>query len=436
LSALLFLSACQPSGCDNKGPGAGTRWKNYPALSHSPRLYPWLVVKCRPKDDVAVPAGLDDTIRQFFGLIGAGYGNLFDYFSDLSYGQASVYGLTFTEWVDAPFTRADITTGRLAPAVQRGNRVRECLDSIAPDQLPDLDSYYGVVVVTNVVVDGGACSLGQAPISVRGTTHKLACVWLNPTGLITAFAGHELGHGLGLPDSFDDSSRNCGGEPGRYCDPWDIMSALGAYRFIHGNWTHPAIRDVAGPGMNAPALLRLGWIPPARIARFDEEEPAEQTFTLTALSRPLGGHPLVLSVNPGNETLLESFTVEYRQAEGWDRGFAGGDVPARVRESGGVVLVHRYRPDGPVASILVNGAVGGALTPCQTLIVRGRNGNIHISVRAIDSALGTATVSLGWGREAFRICDRLRAVNAPSIHVDGPFSGRPLPDRAKEQREP
>ncbi|HST35914.1 MAG TPA: hypothetical protein VLK25_04705 [Allosphingosinicella sp.] len=430
--ALFFLSSCAPSGCDNNGPGAGDAWRNYPSLSHTPRSYPWLVLKCRVRDDKSVPAGLDTTIRQFFGLAGAGYGNLFDYFSDISYGQAGVYGLTFTEWADAPFTRADIATGSLAPPNQRYERARQCLDAIPAEQLPDLDSFYGVVVVTNVPVDGGACGTGPTPFQVRGARHNLACVWLNPTGLITAFAGHEFGHGLGLDDSFEDSSRNCGGEPGRYCDPWDIMSALRAYRFVSRNWAHPTIPDVAGPGMSAPALLRLGWLPPARIARFNQGQSGEQTFTLTALSRPAGTGFLVVSISPEGSALPESYTVEYRQAEGWDRGFTGPRAPAAVRESGGVVLVHRYRPHASPSSILVN---GGALQSCQSMVMRGQEGNIHIWVRAIDTARGTATVSIGSGREAFRFCDRISGAQLPSIHVDRPFVAPAPADRIREQQK-
>src|SRR5258708_4391210 len=141
-----------------KGPGAGVRWGGYPALTQSTRTYRWLVLKCRLSDVTTIPAGMDAEIPQYFGIAGTGYGNLVDYFHDISYNNASVVADTFLGWTTASFGTAALQSGPLAPATARAQRVALCLNSVAADQLPDLSEYYGVVVVTNVIKDGGSCA--------------------------------------------------------------------------------------------------------------------------------------------------------------------------------------------------------------------------------------------------------------------------------------
>jgi hypothetical protein len=207
----------------------------------------------------------------------------------------------------------------------------ECLQAIPADQFPDLEGFYGVIVVNNAIQDGGAAYVGQQKMTINGKDYNLACVWFDPNSLVTGFAGQEVAHGLGLDHSFDDSGRNCGGRPGEYCDPWDVMSALGAYRFPDPNWVVPAnISAGGGPGLNAPDLLRMGWIPGENQAHF-QNEGEEQTFKIRALSRPRGREPLVVILDTGSQVPMEGiYTVEYRQGDGWDRGFVSNDAPPNV----------------------------------------------------------------------------------------------------------
>src|SRR5439155_9243672 len=131
--------------------------------------------------------------------------------------------------------------------------------------------FYGVIVVNNAVQDGGAAYIGQQPMIINQKSYNLACVWFDPNSLFTGFAGQEVGHGLGLAHSFDDSGRGCGGKPGEYCDGGDIMSALGSYRFPDPNWVVGGNFRGGGPGLNAPGLLRMGWIPGENQAHFQNE---------------------------------------------------------------------------------------------------------------------------------------------------------------------
>ena len=97
-------------------PGAGQKWTgNYPSLTTTAKKFPWLVVKCKLNDVLAVQAGLDDDIDQFFGASGSGYGNLVDYFHDVSYNAASVFAQDVIGWVTAPFGTSDLAFSPVAP---------------------------------------------------------------------------------------------------------------------------------------------------------------------------------------------------------------------------------------------------------------------------------------------------------------------------------
>ena len=396
VSAVCLLTLCLATGCNN-GPGAGNKWTSYPSLA-SPsgtRTYNWLVVKCQLNDVSTIPAGLDTDINQFLGPSGAGYGNIQDYFHDVSYNHASVVGNVSVPWVTAPFGTKNLP-GRQA-------RVQQCVSAIPGNQLPDLDEFWGVVVVNNVVQDGGACYIGQATMSINNVNHNLACVWFDPNSLKTEFAAQEISHGLGLDHSFEDSQRNCGGKPGEYCDPWDMMSAQGTYQFQDANFLTAGAVSGGGPGMNAPNLLTMGWMNASNQRRYFNDSP-EQTFKLRALSRPRGDEPLAVIVQTDDPRPFEGiYTVEYRQGDGWDRGFSTDpSSPEKVRTSGGVVLVHQYRPGGAPSSTLIDGAFSGALQPCDTIVLG--NGARYVHVSSFDTVDGSATVTVGAGRGKYFPC--------------------------------
>jgi hypothetical protein len=181
------------------------------------------------------------------------------------------------------------------------------------------------------------------------------------------------------------------------------MSAQGTYQFVDKNWLTAGAASGGGPGMNAANLLAMGWLNRPNQRTYDHDGP-DQTFKLRALSRPHGDDPLIVIVNTGNpDTLRAVFTVEYRQGDGWDKGFSTDpSSPAKVSAAGGVVLVHRYSALTASVSTLINGPFSGAMEPCDTLVLD--NGARFIHVNSLDTADGSASVTIGTGRGKFFPC--------------------------------
>jgi hypothetical protein len=202
----LVFSLTSCNGC----PPANTLqpWPGYKHLV-SPSIFRWIVLKCTLSDNRTVPSGVDDLINHFLTVAGVGTGNLFDYYGDVSYGaieiQSRVYG-----WYPASF---DATEKDLTGAQNRYKRVQLCADAISQSDFGDIDlnSYWGIIMVTNHKQDGGACYDGQSSLTIKGKSYNLACVVFDKDSLFTAFASHEVGHGLGMPHSYDNTQNTtCG----------------------------------------------------------------------------------------------------------------------------------------------------------------------------------------------------------------------------------
>lgn len=390
-------------------PGKGTRWTNYPGLPGTSRTERWLIVKCKVADISSLPPHFDRRIDQFFGLAGAGYGNLVDYFFDVSYHHLHFRAEPLATWVTAPFESNEIKS------VKRKSRVEQCLNAVPRADLPDLDAFSGVIVMTNHVLDAGSCGTGKQTLTIHGEAHELGCLFFDPGSLFINFAAHEIGHGIGMVHSFDDSTpKPCNGvgSPGEYCDPWDMMSAMSTFAFADGNFFIGGFPSRAGPGLDVPNLMNRGWLPPANLRWFDQRL-SEQTFTIRALSHPRGNEPLavLLAVN-GSGPSDGVYTVEYRQADGWDRAFASGGAPERVLENGGAVLVHRFGGEGaPVSTVIKRGNRtapdstpiegvnrGALLPPADILTIDGSAGSYWIRVVKFDRADGSATITIGHGK--------------------------------------
>jgi hypothetical protein len=376
ICALLGATACAG------GTTTAIPWKNYPHLFSQPVTYkPLLVIMCKVSDNSVEPTGLMDYAKRFFTVGGSGTGNMTDYYSDVSYGALSLASTKVIGWVTASFTTADLQNwSYLAGPGNRYKRVQLCADAVTDSDI-DFNDYWGIVAVTNILNDGGACfGDGKGSLTIHNQAYNLGCAVLDQNSLDTAFAGHEVGHVLGFVHSFRLPTIE-------YGDLWDIMSALATFQFAGGNYAPPSVKptDVYdGPGMAAPNLLLNGWIPPNRIATYHLGDP-QTTITLTALSHPSGAQPLVAEI-PGLDPDV-FYTVEYRQKDGWDAGIPNDTV-----------LIHEYRPKEIPWSYLVPSPYSGQWLSGQTwngLSDSSIDMPVMVTVKSIDPGAGTATIVIG-----------------------------------------
>lgn len=381
----LFLGGCSSS--------TATPWQNYPHLFTTAADRPFVVLMCKFADVSDEPAGLIDATNRFLTIGGVGQGNMVDYYSDVSYGAVSLAGnRVIMKWYQAPFTQTS-----LAGAGNRTKRVQQCANAVPPDDV-DFSRYYGIIIVTNKLNDGGACYDGPAPMQIHNQTYNLACVVFDPYSLFTGFAAHEIGHGLGMPHSWDDS-------PCEYCDPWDIMSALGTWRFVGANFPDPygTGSAVDGPGLNVPNLLQMGWIPQP-IPTYSAGQPT-QTFKLAALSHPKAPGDLTVKIVPNLSQPNDLYTVEYRQQDGWDAG-----IPQNT------VLIHEYKQGSSPYSYLQRNTTG---IPGEWLPPLGwvdPSNHVQVCVRTIDPTAGNAIVTIGTPNP-------FGCSSPPHVKIQAPVSG-------------
>jgi hypothetical protein len=416
LALCSMLSACVTPVVEKPTPGAVKR-AGYAKLWPQSEPQYLLVVKCRPSDRPTIPAGLDSTVDQFLGTWGGGYGNVPDYFFDVSYGKAWVGMRPLTRavgWYAAPYDyNGDVALGH-----DRAAHVAKCMDAIPRDQRPELEGVSAIVGIDSVIIDGGACGTGPVTLHFWDADHALGCAWFNQDALYTAFATQEIAHALGMGHSwtqvYDSAAQSnilhddgqCGGQVGEYCDRWDEMSALNTYYFYDKNW--PCTPDAkicpaqSGPGLSAPTLLNRGWIPDSRIAHWPagQNDVGERVYTLRALSHADGRDPLVVQIDAG----LLKYTVEYRAPDGWDDGFKSNtSTPGNVRSAGGVVLIHR--PDVHVSggALITNvqnngGLLPGDLIELPTLSFAGLGvvrRTVYVRVGKFDPASNSAKIAVG-----------------------------------------
>jgi hypothetical protein len=330
----LGLSACRVTSLDP--------WANYPSqfTGTQSRFSRWLVVKCAYNNDplsrflpLNLPpeyTDLDTYIDYFFTLRGANTGNLVDWLHDVTYGRLE-FQPRVVGWYTAPFN--------VGTTLNRKERVEQCANAITDADAAELnfEDYDGVIALTNTLQDGGACYTGKANMNIKGRTYSLGCLTFDSNSLYTAFASHELGQGLGLVHSADESLVD-------YTDRFDIMSALNTVRFEWPNYPGTGAAEgfmAAGPGMSAPNLLQLDAVPADRLAHWTVGD-WQLRFILTALSHPEDDGALVLRIEvPQGGATPRVFTVEYRVSDGWDEGFPQD-----------VVLVHEYRQGAVPSSVL------------------------------------------------------------------------------------
>ena len=314
---------------------------------------PFSVVLCDFADQPA-PNPSAEAARAFL-LDPATPNSVAAYWRDVSYGRIDFGGSV----VVGPYRMTMSYAQWQGGAAVRSAVVSSCLDAAARDAarpyVPPPGNH--VVAFVNACKDSGAV----------GTN-----VVLDPCAFVTTFTAHEFGHALGLAShsfSNDLTFRLPDAQPAEYDDEWDVMSAMHVFRR-----PVPSYKDVP-PGLNAPYLDLMGWIPKNRIFRAGADGRSTVSIRLAALSTPSSPGFLMARVPFDPNDRNHYYVVELRAPAGIDAG-----IPeARV-------LIHEVR--GGISYLLRAPAPDRA--PVQTV---NQNG-VLIRVNSIDAAAGTAVVTI------------------------------------------
>ena len=303
---------------------------------------PWAVIKCKFSDQPQEPTFDPAFITGANGMAG--------YWQAVSYGQVSLNGSAVYGWYTLPITLAQ------AQMMSRSQKIDACI-AAATDV--DFSKYYNVIAVLNTKSDSGADGVGGR-------------VLLDPYAWTVTFAAHEMGHGYGLEHSWSANPDT------EYGDPWDIMSAMSVYRFqaIYGR-DDDLYRRSAGPGLDAPNLDKLGWMPANRVLTWDG---TSETVTIAALNRPLVAGYLMVKVPFDAANPNHYYTIEFRRKTDWDQA-----IPQDT------VLIHEVRTNG--LSYLISASGGPQLLPGQTF--NDLANNVAITVLNTYSVAQTATINIG-----------------------------------------
>jgi hypothetical protein len=344
------------------------------------------VVLCKPSDYDVVPP--KETFAFYKNLFTPGTGGIADYFHDQSGGHVDLSGTVVTDWTtttDTSFVNPQDNGRRdLDPTLTGDEQVSHCVNT--QSGLPNFGSFYNYIAVWNVIVGVG----GGIPTNIAGRT--VPAVKMNVGANMVYFA-HEMGHGYTLGHSYNDTFNNCGGGPGEYCDPYDIMSALNVYNYsgnvcfqppdFHGNYVSDCS---AGPGMNLWNKINLGWSTSVAGNGFAgtgafATTPWPQNFDQSIPIAPRN-HPEMNNWRgiyvPAHKEY--GYTVEFVTADGWEQGILNAPV----------LLVHRVFNNNATPYLVTE--TGGVQTDFTHPFTESNEGSLSIALTGISGSPPVATV--------------------------------------------
>jgi hypothetical protein len=252
-------------------------------VSGSQRL---VVLLCKFSDAAGTEPHPDSFYRDLVQR--SGTGGLADYWPAASLDHIDLNGSDVFGWKVIEPKRDDFVNAH----PDRWSKIQGAIDAFP--EVP-VSTYAGVIAVFN--------------IDVGDSANKNNGVLCGPGDGNVTFLAHETGHIFGLQHSFDMSGRKLAtwSAPGEYYDRADIMSAM----TVDSDAGSPF--SPLGPLLATPNLDRMGWLDPARVwtPAYGGGSSVEQVDLVSL------GHPDV----PGYlAAKVENLYVEFRTADGWDRG--------------------------------------------------------------------------------------------------------------------
>lgn len=280
----------------------------------------WLVFLCQPSDDASTPKD----VSYFEALFDRNNPDLLQaYFQKVSHGKVDVSSPTILGWFRMDVTRAEIDPSirNNSTSPNRSQTVADCAKAgvatmKARGFLIDPAMFAGFIVVLNIPVDVG-----------HAGGRNIVANHYEPA----AFYQHEMLHAMGQLNhtrnlANDSTANHEWGSPSfvEYDDPWDIMS-YNVGIFAYDSRTHGS----TGPELNMAYRSEMGWLPTGRSFTKVVRKPSDRTpvkLTLAPVSEPTLPGPLMAVVDlPGGVR----YAVEYRKANGFDRGVPRGEVVVR-----------------------------------------------------------------------------------------------------------
>jgi hypothetical protein len=316
--------------------GISTRDQGWPVVEHDT----WLVLRCKFPDypELIDPLFATDTfIQNWLGRPGIGLGGHPDFLRLITYGK-----IDFDIELPAGWSTTSVATTQFKGPPSRFPAISSCARNyghgITAASFKGANyvgpKYRGILALWNKQLDYGNDGGNLTDLNSAGANMQIS--------------GHENLHAYGLAhghsDFMTDFCRYSGFSNIEYCDIWDPMGASQVFGTRISTYNeaayNPGIAASVLPGggkalsisdgteINGPHRLELNAIPSNRIVTLTPGRRRENLQTvrlrLAAIEKPEANGPLLLKILYCDGTGIPCgdpnhfYTVEFRQASGWD----------------------------------------------------------------------------------------------------------------------